>query len=173
MGATPKVEKKENRNPRTKKDNNKKSQQKKHFYHHFGVSWHTCPNCCKWLATQHSNSVLSFGGQDQIPPTLGSFGDLLKALMFLSNLNGFNSSLSPPEQRFTQRKCPSSKPKVWKEKGSKWFIHFISPIACISCLFVLLSCFWVSLVLCFVCFFMFLFGYFLVIFFFYFAFHKN
>ena len=38
LGAPPKFEKKETRNPRTKKDNNKKSQQKKHFYHHCGAS---------------------------------------------------------------------------------------------------------------------------------------
>ena len=117
LGAPPKVEKKETRNPRTKKDNNKKSQQKKlHFCHHYGALGHTHPNCYKWLAIQQSNSVLSFRGQGQIPPSLGPLGDLLKALMFLSNLNGFNSSPSPPNQRFVQRKGSS---KVWKEKGSK------------------------------------------------------
>ena len=129
LGAPPKVEKKETKNPRTKKDNNKKSQKKKpHFCHHCEDSWHTRPNCYKWLAIQHSNNVLSSGGQDQIPPSLGLLGDLLKALVLLLNLNGFNFSLSSPKQR-----CPSSKPKVWKEKGFKWFIHFISPLACISC----------------------------------------
>ena len=52
LGAPPKVEKKETRNPRTKKENNKKSQQKKpHFCHHYGASGHTRPNCYKWLAT--------------------------------------------------------------------------------------------------------------------------
>ena len=65
LGTPPKVEKKETRNPRTKKVNNKKSQQKKpHFCHHYGVSGHTHPNCCKWLATQQSNSMLSFGNQN-------------------------------------------------------------------------------------------------------------
>ena len=117
LGAPPKVEKKETRNPRNKKDNNKKSQPKKpYFCHHSGASGHTCPNCYKWLVTQQSNSVSSFGGQGQIPPSLGPLGDLPKALMFLSNLNDFNSSPSPQVQRFTQRKGPS---KVWKEKGSK------------------------------------------------------
>ena len=53
LGAPPKIEKKETRDPRTKKVNNKKSQPKKpHFYHHCGVSGHTHPNCYKWLATQ-------------------------------------------------------------------------------------------------------------------------
>ena len=48
LGAPLKVEKKETRNPRTKKANNKKSQQKKsHFCHHSGVSGHTHLNCYK------------------------------------------------------------------------------------------------------------------------------
>ena len=52
LRAPPKVEKKEARNPRTKRENNKKSQQKKpHFCHHCGVSRHTRLNCYKWLAT--------------------------------------------------------------------------------------------------------------------------
>ena len=53
QGAPPKVEKKETRNLKNKKDNNKKSQQKKpHFCQHCGASKHTRPNCYKWLATQ-------------------------------------------------------------------------------------------------------------------------
>ena len=60
LGAPPKVEKKEARNPRTKRENNKKSQQKKpYFCHHCGVLGHTRPNCYKWLATKQSNSILS------------------------------------------------------------------------------------------------------------------
>ena len=52
LGAPLKVEKKETRNPRTKKANNKKSQQKKpHFCHHYEALGHTRPNCYKWLAT--------------------------------------------------------------------------------------------------------------------------
>ena len=48
LGAPPKVEKKETRNPRTKIVNNKKSQQKKpHFCHHYGALGHTRPNCYK------------------------------------------------------------------------------------------------------------------------------
>ena len=105
LGAPSKIEKKETRNPKSNKAKNKKSQPKKpHFCHHCGASGHTRPNCYKWLATQQSNSVLSSGGQGQISPSSGPLGDLLKALMFLSNLNSFNSSLSPPEQRFNSRK---------------------------------------------------------------------
>ena len=48
LGAPLKVEKKETRNPRTKKASNKKSQQKKpHFCHHSRVSGHTHLNCYK------------------------------------------------------------------------------------------------------------------------------
>uniref|UniRef100_A0A7N2R2I6 CCHC-type domain-containing protein n=1 Tax=Quercus lobata TaxID=97700 RepID=A0A7N2R2I6_QUELO len=115
LGAPPKVEKKETRNPKTKKVNNKKSQPKKpHFCHHCGATGHTCPNCYKWLVTQQSNSMVSFGNQNQFPSSLTPLRDLLKALMFLSNLKGFNSSPSPSDQRFAQRKGSS---KVWKEKS--------------------------------------------------------
>ena len=120
LGAHPKFDKKENKNPRAKKGNTYNPKQKKqHLCHHCGAAGHTQPNCYKWLATQKSNSMIALGDQNHFPSSFTHLGDLLKALMFLSNLNGFNSSLSPPEQRFTQRKCPSSKPKVWKEKGSK------------------------------------------------------
>ena len=48
LGAPPKVEKKETRNPTTKKVNNKKSQPKKpHLYHHCRASGHTRLNCYK------------------------------------------------------------------------------------------------------------------------------
>ena len=61
LGASPKLEKKETRNPRVKKVNIKKSQPKKpHLCHHCGASGHTRPNCYKWLATQQSNSMISF-----------------------------------------------------------------------------------------------------------------
>ena len=115
---------KETRNPRTKKVNNKMSQPKKlHFYHHYRASGHIRPNCYKWLATQQSNSMLSSDNYNRFPSSFAPLGDLLKALMFLSNLNGFNSSPSPLGQKFAQRKGSS---KVWKEKGSKWFSHFFS-----------------------------------------------
>ena len=110
LGAPLKVEKKKTRNPTNKKDKNKQSQQKKpHFYHHYGASRHTRPNCYKWLATQQSKSMLSSS-------SLAPLRDLLKVFMFLSNLNGLNSSPSPLIQWFAQRKGSS---KVWKEKCSK------------------------------------------------------
>ena len=102
LGAPPKVEKKETRNPRTKKVNNKKSQPKKpHFCHHCRASGYTHPNCYKWLATQQSNSMILSGNQNQFPSSYAPLGDVLKAFMFLLNLNSFNSSPSPPDQRFT------------------------------------------------------------------------
>ena len=94
LGALPKLEKKETRNPRT---NNKKSQPKKpHLCHHCGASGHTCPNCYKWLATQQSNNMILSVNQNQFPFSFAPLGDLFKALMFFSNLNGFNFFPSPP-----------------------------------------------------------------------------
>ena len=88
--------------------------------------------------------------------------------MFLSNLNGFNSSPSPPDQGFAKLKGSS---KVWKEKGSKWFCHFFSLLFLF--LFALLVyfalLFWVSLVLCIALFNLFLFVFFSVLV--YFGFH--
>ena len=60
--------------------------------------------------------MIAFGSQNQLQSFLAPLGDLLKALMFLSNLNGFNFSPSPPVQAFNQRKGSS---KVWKKKDSK------------------------------------------------------
>ena len=102
LGAPPKLEMKDTRNLRTKKVNNKKSQPKKqHLCHHCGALGHTRPNCYKWLATQQSNGMISSRNQNQFPSSFVPLGVLLKAFMFLSNLNGFNSSPSPPDQRFT------------------------------------------------------------------------
>ena len=117
LGALPKLEKKDVKNPRAKKANSQKPKQKKqHLYHHYGAAGHTRPNCYKWLATQQSNDMIAFGNQNQLQSSLGPLEDLLKALMFLSNLNGFNSSPSPPVQGFARQKGSS---KMWKEKGSK------------------------------------------------------
>ena len=53
LGATPKLEKKDVKNPKAKKANSQKLKQKKqHLCHHCGAASHTQPNCYKWLATQ-------------------------------------------------------------------------------------------------------------------------
>ena len=50
LGAPPKQDKKEAKNPRAKKTNSQKPKQKKqHLCHHCGVTVHTRPNCYKWL----------------------------------------------------------------------------------------------------------------------------
>ena len=128
----------------------KPKQKKQHFYHHCGAAGHTRPNCYKWLATQKSDNMIASRDQNQFPSSFAPLRDLLKALMFLSNLNGFNSSPPSPDQGFAKRKGSS---KVWKEKGSKWFCHLFSlPLIFFFffvhylCVFALL--FWVSLVLC-------------------------
>ena len=93
LGAPSKQNKKEAKNLRAKKANSQKPKQKKqHLCHHCGVAGHTRSNCYKWLATQQSNDMIASGSQNQLQSFLAPLGDLLKALMFLSNLNGFNSS---------------------------------------------------------------------------------
>ena len=59
--------------------------------------------------------------QNQLPSFFAPLGDLLQALVFLSSLNGFNSSPLPPDQGFVKRKSSS---KVWTKNGSKGFCHF-------------------------------------------------
>ena len=117
LRAPPKQDKKEAKNTRAKKVNSQKPKQKKqHLCHHYEVAGHTQPNCYKWLANQQCNGMIASGNQNRLQSSLIPLGDLLKALMFLSNLNGFNSSLSLPVQGFNERKDSS---RVWKEKGSK------------------------------------------------------
>ena len=109
--------------------------------HHCGVGGHTRPKCYKWLATQQSNGMIASGSQNQLQSSLAPLEDLFKAFMFLSNLNGFNSSPTPPIQGFNQRKGSSM---VWKEKGSKWFYHFSLSLflfLCVHYLCALLSSF--------------------------------
>ena len=101
LGAPPKLEKKDAKNPKAKKANSQKPKQKKqHLCHHCGAANHTRPNCYKWLATQQSNGMIAYGSQNQLQSSLAPLGDLLKTFMFLSNLNSFNSSPSPPVQGF-------------------------------------------------------------------------
>ena len=117
LGAPPKQDKKEAKNPRAKKTNSQKPKEKKqHLCHHCGVVGHTRPNCYKWLATRQNNGIIASGSQNQLQSSLAPLGDLLKALMFLSNLNNFNSSPSPPVHGFNQRKGSS---RVWKKKDTK------------------------------------------------------
>ena len=131
---------KETRNPRTKKVNNKMSQPKKpHFYHHYRASRHTRPNCYKWLATQQSNSMLSSDNYNQFLSSFAPLGDLLKALMFLSYLNDFNSSPSPPVKSLHKGKVL---PKCGRKKAQNDLVTFsLSPFMVMHFLFVLLSCF--------------------------------
>ena len=149
LGAPPKLDKKEAKNPKAKKANSQKPKQKKqHLCHHCGAVGHTRPNCYKWLATQQSNGMIASGSQNQLQSSLAPLGYLFKALMFLSNLNSFNSSASPPVQGFSQRKCSS---KVWKKKTLSDFITFFYLLVfacCITCVFFFLS--QSSFMLCFV-----------------------
>ena len=115
--APPKLEKKNAKNPKAKKATSQKPKQKKqHLYHHCGIASHTRPNCYKWLVTQQGNGMIASENKNQLQSSFAPFGDLLKALIFLSNLNGFNFFPSPQVQGFAQKKGSF---KVWKEKGSK------------------------------------------------------
>ena len=108
LGAPPKLDKKEIKNPRAKKGNSQKPKQKKqHFCHHYSAVRHTRLSYYKWLATQKSNNIIASRDQNQFPSSFTPLGDLLQALMFLSNLNGFNSSPLPLDQRFAKRKGSS------------------------------------------------------------------
>ena len=97
--------------------------------------------------------MIASGSQHQFQSSLAPLGDLFKALMFLLNLNGFNSSPSPSVHGFNQMKGSS---RVWKEKGSKWFYHFpLYPlvfvfISCVFCFIVSQSSFYA--LLCLTCF---------------------
>ena len=65
LGAPPKLEKKDVKNPRAKKANSQKPKQKKqHLCLHCGATGHTRPNCYKWLATQQSNGMIASGSQN-------------------------------------------------------------------------------------------------------------
>ena len=71
------------------------------------------------------------------------FGDLFKALMFLSNLNGFNSSPSPLDQGFAKQKGLLNV-KVFPRCGRKNaqsdpVTCSLSPLMVMHYLFVLLS----------------------------------
>ena len=117
LGVPFKQDKKEGKNLQVKLANFQKPKQKKqHLCHYWGVAGHTRPNCHKWLATQQSNGMIASRSQNQLQSSFTPLGDLLKTLIFLSNLNGFNSSPSLPVQGFNKRKCSS---RVWKENGSK------------------------------------------------------
>ena len=105
--------------------------------------------------------MISSGNKNQFPSSFAPLGDLLKSLMFLSNLNGFNSFLSPPDQGFAKQKGSS---KVWKEKGSKWFNHFFSPplflvmqYLCVLLSYLSQSSFYA--LLCLTCFYLFVFSF--------------
>ena len=95
--------------------------------------------------------MISSRNQNQFPSFFPPLGDLLKALMFLSNLNSFNSSPSSPNWGYTKRKGSS---KLWKVKGSKWLSHFfslsLSFCLCITCVFCFLVFESVLFMLCFV-----------------------
>ena len=150
LGAPPMLEKKEVKNPRAKKANSQKPKQKKqHLCHHCGVAGHTRSNCYKWLATQQSNDMIASGSQNQLQSSLAPLGDLLKALMFLSNLNSF---FLPPHRWFKGLIKGRVLPGCGRKMTLSDFITFLSILlflfAFLVCFALILSQF--SFMLCFV-----------------------
>ena len=82
--------------------------------------------------------MIASGSQNKLQSSLAPLGDLLKALMFFSNLNSFNSSPSLPVQGFTKRKGSS---RVWKEKELQVILSLSSLALCF--------CFCITYVFCF------------------------
>ena len=75
LGAPPKLDKKEDKNPKAKKANSQNLKQKKqHLCHHYGAAGHTRPNYYKWLATQQSNGTIASGSQNQLQLSLTPLG---------------------------------------------------------------------------------------------------
>ena len=130
LGAPPKVVKKESKQNNHRSTNKKCQLKKPHFCHYYGASGHTRPNCYKWLATQQSNSVSSFGSQNQLQLSLASLRELLKAIMLLLN---FNPPPYSSKQSFMQKKVSPSKPSVWKEKDTKNMIFCFENFLRLSC----------------------------------------
>ena len=115
--------------------------------------------------------MIASRSQNQLQSSLAPLGDLLKALMFLSNLNRFNSSPLLPFQGFNQRKGSS---RVWKEKGLQVILSFSSLSSCICYCITCVFCFYFESVqfLYFTLFNMFLFFFFLSFVYFFFNIKK-
>ena len=87
--------------------------------------------------------MLASRNQNQLQSSLAPLGDLLKALMFLSNLNGFNSSPSLPIHGFNQRNGSS---RVWKGKGLQVILSLSSLSSCFCLHLLCVFCFIFQLV---------------------------
>ena len=152
LGASPKLNKKDNKNPRAKKDNTQKSKQKKqHLYHHCGATRHTRPNCYKWLVIQQSNSMISSGNQNQFPSSLAPLEDLLKPLC---SFRTWTVSIPPPPHRQINGLLNGKVlPRCGRKKARSDFVTFLSlPLlfACITCVFCFLDLSQSSFMLCFI-----------------------
>ena len=95
-----------------------------HVCHHYGVSRHTCPNCFKLYPQKQVFKRSQVFSQEPKP----LFGELLKALSFLTQFQeNFNSSISFSRHTRT-RVFASSRPKtraVWVRKEPKTQFSFL------------------------------------------------
>ena len=87
--------------------------------------------------------MIASGDQNQLPSSFAPLGDLLKALMFLSNLNIFNSSFSPSNQGFSKKKVLIRCGRKRAQSDSVTFSLSLSPLRVfvLHYLCVLLYCF--------------------------------
>ena len=161
LGEPPKLDKKDIKNPKAKKANSQKPKQKKQYLcHHCGATGHTRPNCYKWLATQQSNGMIGSGSQNQLQSSPAPLSDLLMALMFLSNLKGFNFF---PHHQFKGLIKENVLPRCGRKRTLSDFITFfylLVFVCCITCVF----CFYFKSVqfyalLCLTCFCLFIFSF--------------
>ena len=138
LGAPPKLEKKDVKNPKVKKANSQKPKQKKqHLCHHCEAAGHTRPNCYTWLATQQSNDMIASRSQNQLQSSLAPLSDLLKALMFLSNLTVL---ILPPHHRFKGLIKGKVLPRCERKRTLSDFITFfylvfVYYITCVFCFY--------------------------------------
>ena len=69
--------------------------------------------------------MIALGNQNQFPSSFAPLRDLFKAPMFLLNMNGLNSSRSPPNQGFENGK---GLPRCGRKRAPSDFVTFsLSP----------------------------------------------
>ena len=82
--------------------------------------------------------MLSLGNQNQFPSSLVPLGDLLKVIMFLSNLNGFNFPPHLGIKGSQKGKVHPPIPKCGRKKAQSDSVSFSLSLplcSCITCLF--------------------------------------
>lgn len=85
--------------------------------YHCGIARHNRPNYYNWLARQKNNGGSSPRRQSSFQDSMPPFGELIKALYIVSNLQGYSSPPSPPKCRPQKKRNLSPQQfAIWKEK---------------------------------------------------------